>query len=125
MTESLDRDHVIQLLDQLGSDHDEDVLKAARELHAQITNAGMDWDEVLLSDTAADPTEDRDVAAPSAGNNVNEGDTISLIEKLLSSPDRSEALREELEEYKTDIANGEFEARDHQYVRSLYERLTK
>lgn len=125
MAEPLDRDNVIGLLDRLGSDQDVDVLEAARELHAQINAAGMDWDELLIADTSADPVDTSDAAEPSAGATGKGGDTLGLIDKLLASSDRSEALREELEEYKADIANGEFHARDHQYVRSLYARLTK
>ncbi len=43
MTEPLERDAVIGLLKRLGSDQDEDVLEAARQVHAQITAAGMTW----------------------------------------------------------------------------------
>ena len=138
MSEPLDRDEVIRLLDQLGDDQDADVLQAARELHRQITAAGMDWDDLLVADTAAEsangddsPVEDSPVEeveaaeAPPVAKQGKNADSLALIEKLLAMPNRSEALREELEEYKADIANGEFEARDHEYVRALYKRLTK
>lgn len=146
MTEPLDRDEVIRLLDQLGGDQDADVLEAARDLHAQITAAGLNWDELLMPDvdTTMDSTEsdetavetdetdvpdhsdqDGDDAAPSAGKKGKNAETLALIEKLLAKPDRSDALREELEEYKEDIAQGEFNAKDHQYVRALYARLAK
>ena len=146
MTEPLDRDEVIRLLDQLGGDQDADVLEAARDLHAQITAAGLNWDELLMPDvdTTMDSTEtdetavetdetavsdhsdqDGDDAAPSAGKKGTNAETLALIEKLLAKPDRSDALREELEDYKEDIAQGEFNAKDHQYVRALYARLAK
>lgn len=146
MTEPLDRDEVIRLLDQLGGDQDADVLEAARDLHAQITAAGLNWDELLMPDvdTTMDSTEtdetavetdetdvpdhsdqDGDDAAPSAGKKGKNAETLALIEKLLAKPDRSDALREELEDYKEDIAQGEFNAKDHQYVRALYARLAK
>ncbi|MCZ6592653.1 MAG: hypothetical protein O7B98_16130 [Alphaproteobacteria bacterium] len=146
MTEPLDRDVVIRLLDQLGGDQDADVLEAARDLHAQITAAGLNWDELLMPDvdTTMDSTEtdetavetdetavsdhsdqDGDDAAPSAGKKGKNAETLALIEKLLAKPDRSDALREELEDYKEDIAQGEFNAKDHQYVRALYARLAK
>ncbi|MCZ6509499.1 MAG: hypothetical protein O7A62_02820, partial [Alphaproteobacteria bacterium] len=135
MTEPLDRDVVIRLLDQLGGDQDADVLEAARDLHAQITAAGLNWDELLMPDvdTTMDSTEtdetavetdetavsdhsdqDGDDAAPSAGKKGKNAETLALIEKLLAKPDRSDALREELEDYKEDIAQGEFNAKDHQ-----------
>ncbi len=128
MAEPLDRDDIIRLLDQLGSDQDMDVLEAARELHAQINAADLDWDELLVADTPADPADTSDAAEPSAGKAGKagkDGSTLDLIEELLAKPGRSDALREELEEYKSDIANGEFHARDHNYVRSLHARLTK
>ncbi len=146
MTEPLDRDDVIRLLDQLGGDQDADVLEAARDLHAQITAAGLNWDELLMPDvdTTMDSTEtdetavetdetdvpdhsdqDGDDAAPSAGKKGKNAETLALIEKLLAKPDRSDVLREELKEYKEDIAQGEFNAKDHQYVRALYARLAK
>ncbi|MFT5181594.1 MAG: hypothetical protein ACI8S3_001478 [Alphaproteobacteria bacterium] len=140
MTEPLDRGEVIRLLNQLGSDQDADVLKAARDLYAQITAADVGWDTLLMPDepvaaadtdetAAADDADDADSlitdAAPSTGKIGSDADTLALIEKLLAAPDRSEVLREELEEYKADIANGDFVAKDHKYVRALYERLTQ
>ncbi len=137
MVEPLDRDEVIRLLGQLGGDQDADVLQAARDLHAQITAAGLDWDELLIPDASLESANGDDTvapddmdaantaAAPSAGKQGKDADTLALLDKLLAMPNRSDALREELEEYKADIANGEFEARDHQYVRALYDRLTK
>ena len=129
MAEHLDRESVIRLLDQLGSDQDAEVLAAARDLHAQISAAELRWDELLIPDgpasvaagVAAFVSSD---APPTVDENYGDDDTLGLIEKLLTDPDRSEALREELEEYKADIANGEFDAKDHQYLRALYQRLT-
>lgn len=133
MAEPLDRDSVIRLLDQLGSDQDVEVLAAARNLHAQISAAELRWDELLMPDepvpapapVAADAaTPESGESPPAVDTNGNDGDTLALIEQLLADPDRSEALREELEEYKIDIAEGEFDAKDHKYVRALYQRLT-
>ncbi len=140
MTEPLDRDDVIRLLDLLGSDEDVEVLEAARDLHAQITAAELDWDELLMPDASVNASDTADTAesagshhsamdgtdeAPSAGKKGRDTESLALIETLLSDSDRSDALREELEEYKADIAQGEFGAKDHQYVRALHKRLTK
>jgi len=137
MIEPLDRDEIIRLLDQLGGDQDADVLQAARDLHTQITAAGMDWDDLLIPDSVEESADEDDTAAPDdsdaadtatappAGKQGKNADTLALLDKLLAMPGRSDALREELEEYKADIANGEFHARDHQYVRALYNRLKK
>ena len=138
MSESVDRDEIIRLLEALGSEDDAAVLEAARTLHAQVADAGQDWDDLLVTQATAiaededEPDADADdeppVAsgdAPAGGKKSKDDETLELIEKLLASRDRSEALREELEEYKADIANGDFAARDHQYVRALYNRLSK
>ncbi len=125
MAEPLDRDGVIRLLDKLGSDEDTDVLKAARDLHSQITAAELDWDELLMPEdrAEADDSEQESLDAPVASGSASDDETLALIEKLLSDSGRSEALREELEEYRADIAEGDFSAKDHQYVRALYQRL--
>lgn len=43
----LDRDSFIALLEQLGSDNDQDVLAAARELDARVRAAGVGWTDLL------------------------------------------------------------------------------
>ncbi len=60
MTEPLKRDEVVGLLKRLGSEPDEDVLEAARQVHARITAAGMTWDDLLVPDQAADEADDFD-----------------------------------------------------------------
>ncbi len=60
MTEPLERDEVVGLLKRLGSEPDEEVLEAARQVHARITAAGMTWDDLLVPDQAADDTDDTD-----------------------------------------------------------------
>lgn len=49
----------------------------------------------------------------------------ALIEELLERPGISDQFRDELEGYKTDMADGNFEARDHRYVRALHARLNR
>ena len=144
MSEPLERNQVIELLDKLGSEQDQDVLSAARLLHSQIADSGMSWEDLLVGDEPEDEDEledeydgeesfeadDYDDTAdetddPDATFTVDETRTFSLIEKLLVRRDLSVELREELEEYKTDISDGEFETSDHRYVQALYARLTK
>ena len=131
MDEILDRNEVLNLLDRLGSDQDGEVLAAAREVHAQITAAGADWDDLLapeLSPRRAGsdmPDTEHAGAAPPLSGNRKAADSLTLIEELLARRNCSDALREELAEYKADIAEGAFEARDHEYVRALHRRLTK
>ena len=67
MTEPLRRDDILELLQQLGNEPDEEVLEAARRLHARIAEAGMAWDDLLVPDGAdgdgdsdGDDTDDLD-----------------------------------------------------------------
>jgi hypothetical protein len=135
MTEPLPRDDVIELLNRLGSDRDEEVLEAAREVHARITAAGMNWDELLVPDESAEEEDDGDaVESPdledetpptSAESSAKNAEALALIDKLLAKSDISADLREELKGYKTDIAEGEFEERDRRYISAVYARLSK
>lgn len=149
MTDTLERQTVIDLLNKLGDEQDEDVLAAARALHDQIDTSGMSWEELLVpeggtaepevdeyedpeDDESEDPEDDepadteddvqRTASLPPVGNDA---DTLDLIEKLLARPGNSDEFREELEDYKTDLAEGEFEDSDHRYVHALYARLSK
>ena len=145
MSEPLKRDKVIDLLERLGSEQDEDALAAARALHSQITGAGMGWQDLLVGDEGAaqsapdvdDDTDDEDefvrgdtdheddTHEPAVNFSHDESKTPALIDKLLARGGNSEMLREELEEYKSDLANGDFEPSDHRYIQALYARLSK
>ena len=145
MSEPLERDKVIDLLNRLGSEQDEDVLAAARVLHSQITRAGMGWQDLLVGDEGAAPSapdidddtddedeyvtgdtdDEDDTPEPAVNFTRDESKTPALIDKLLAREGNSEVLREELEEYKSDLANGDFEPSDHRYIQALYARLLK
>ncbi|MDG2313437.1 MAG: hypothetical protein P8M15_05320 [Alphaproteobacteria bacterium] len=128
MKEPLNRTEIIRLLKNLGSSQDVDVLSAARDLNQQITSSGLDWDELLIpeeeqSSHVSENHEEKDIIESNVKGDVNS--SLTLIEKILSNPERSDALREELEEYKNDISNGDFTDDDHKYVRALFDRLSK
>ena len=144
MSDALERDTVIDLLNKLGSEQDEDVLAAARDLHTQITNAGMDWQDLLVGDETAAQTEpaadesiddmedededeedEQDTPEPAPRFSGDESQTSVLIDKLLAREGNSAEFRAELEEYKSDLAKGEFEPSDHRYIQALYARLSK
>ena len=163
MAGNLDRDGIIGLLESLGSERDEDVVKAAREIHAQVTAAGVTWDVLLAPDTAAEDEapdaaaeeEDEDAAgreeadedaaesteadgedarfaeaddedaAPAPAKGSDNKESLALIARLLTKSDISKDMREELQGYKEDIAEGEFEETDRKYLRALHARLTK
>ena len=141
MSVTLERSQVIELLDNLGSEQDEDVLAAARMLHSQITESGMGWEDLLVGDEPeveeeaqvdslpdeGDENDDiaEDTVEPDTRFTGDETQTLSLIEKLLARDGISSEFREELEEYKTDISDGIFESSDYRYVHAVYARLTK
>ena len=152
MTEPLNRDDVIGLLKSLGSERDEEVLEAARQVHDRITAAGMTWEDLLrpddggdlddpddlddLDDTedSDDDTEDDDTEhgqpedeAPEAPAEraKKDAESLALIDRLLAKSGISDDFRTELQDYKTDIAEGDFEAADHRYIQALYARLSK
>lgn len=127
----LDRAELISLLETLGSENDQEVLAAARVLDTKVTGAGTSWNVLLAAGIGADAVDavvDLDEApgagaalpADAAGRNA---ESLAIIERLLARGGHSDALREELEGYKADIAAGEFTDRDHSYLRALQKRL--
>ncbi len=141
MAEDLDREEIIGLLESLGSQRDEDVLEAAREIHARVTAAGVTWDALLApvgtavdeafeeetaDEEAAEPAKaDGEDAAPAAARHRGNKESLALIARLLAKSDISKDMREELQGYKEDIAEGEFEEMDRKYLRALHARLSK
>jgi hypothetical protein len=113
-------------------------------LHSQIIGSGLGWEDLLVGDEPEGEAETQDDSLPDEDDqddrddDITEGTvesdtsftddeskTLSLIEKLLARDGISSGLREELEGYKTDISDGEFQSDDHRYVHALYARLTK
>ena len=60
MLANLDRDKFIELLGKLGEEKDEEVLSAARDLHAQVTVAQLSWDDLLVPDQIDEIVEQGD-----------------------------------------------------------------
>ena len=60
-----------------------------------------------------------------AGGTDQDAESLALIGELLARSDISAELRSELEDYKTDIAEGEFVAADRRYLRAVRQRLKK
>jgi hypothetical protein len=149
MTESLNRDEIIALLERLGGDADADVLAAARALHAATTNAGIAWADLLVPEDTGDRGDVVDsvadepveavadepveavadepveaVAEPPAKASARDAEALALIEKLLARPGVTETFRDEMAGYKRDIADGAFENADHRYLAALHKRLS-
>jgi hypothetical protein len=132
MTESLNRDEIIALLERLGGDADTDVLAAARALHAATTDAGIAWADLLVPedtgdsgvvvDSVADEPAEA-VAEPPADASARDAEALALIEKLLARSGITETFRDEMAGYKRDIADGAFESSDYTYLVALQKRL--
>ena len=71
MTEPLSRDDVIELLNKLGSDRDEDVQEAARQVHARIAASGKTWEDLLVSD-GGDADADDDIDDDEIDDDIDE-----------------------------------------------------
>lgn len=131
MSEELDRDNLIGLLEKLGAERDEDVLSAARAIGAQVAASGQTWDQLLteaeMPEADWDAPDEADVEAAASPGEAAAGDreALSLIAKLLAKPGLYEGTRQELEGYKEDIAEGEFTGADRKYLRSLHARMAK
>ena len=129
MTEPLNRDELIALLNRLGSEDDADVLQAARDAHARVAAADLDWEALLVPEDSdvEEPDEEalEEVEETPADRSEKNAESLALIGKLLAKKDISEDLRTELEDYKTDIAEGEFTEADRKYLRAVYQRLSK
>ena len=151
MLANLDRAQFIELLRTLGEEEDEAVLTAARDIHAQMTVAGVDWDDLLVPEHPDEPEDDDEEYEDDAGldddeddldddfdDDLDDDDEDDEDERALTDEEKAEALslitrlldkgvsadtKEELEEYKQDIDEGEFAAMDLRYLRSLSKRL--
>ena len=170
MLSNLSREDFIELLNKLGMDDDDDVLTAARDLHARITVAGIAWDDLLVpeEDPDAEPEdededeyedddedadedgdeeevseddevdeEDEDADAADEGDDEADGDddgeaALSDEQKkeaadliaAISGLNISAATKEDMKEYKQDLADGEFDVMDLNYLRALRGRLS-
>lgn len=112
--------------------------------HQTRASEDAEWDEDQVVDgpgeddsndeqdgTGDDMTEQTDradaagiTASPSSGSRSN-ADILRLLDRLLAQEKSDPEFCAELEGYKQDIANGEFDDRDRNYVRDLYDRLRK
>lgn len=130
-----DRAELITLLNRLGDPDDAAVLAAARELDRRLRAAGTRWEELLPGNprpTGEEPP-DGTIMGDFSDNGLDEPATRvpgglagdeTLIAKLLSEYDLSTQTREDLEDMRAAIAEGEFTERDSRYLRDLLARLT-
>ena len=122
----LDRAGLIELLGRLGTGSDEMALAAARELDRTVKQSGLSWDALLCADDAEiagpapqAPEESAVRTAAPAGR----GDDVRIVERLLARKDISDTLRDDLNDFKRQIAEGKLEREDADYIRAVAKRL--
>lgn len=127
--QSLDRNRLVELLDQLGAEQDETVLAAAREASRRVAESGYGWSDLLVpeeSGAAAAPEAEESADAapePAAAASGERADDLKLVERLLARKGISDTLRSDLQDFKRSIAAGTFDKMDADYLRALAKRL--
>ena len=128
MQANLERQKFIDLLNKLGDPNDDEVLAAARDLSAQVVVSGLTWDDLLFPEEEEDEEEEEEAEAEEEEepplSEEEEKEALSLINQI-SELGVSAETKEELEEYKIDIKEGEFEKMDLKYLQALHKRLAK
>lgn len=116
-----DRTGFIALLEQLRQEDDAAVVAAARDITARMDADGLTWEALIVDVDDEDDFEDgEDVAFVPVSDASGDAE---LIDNLLARGDLSEDTREELEDYKRDIAEGDFTEADSQYLQALAKRI--
>lgn len=135
MNES-ERLYLLERLERLSAADDAEVLQAARELAARISDSGLDWDELIMPE---DPPENDFTTADYDGeedgdygeDGVEEeallegdgSDEMQLLQKLLERKGLSRALKEELREIRQEATTEGLSDMDRRYLRALATRL--
>ena len=137
MQTDLNRDEFLELLEKLSSTKKSDVLSIVEEINNKMSNAGVTWDQLLISSQAEEEEEVEEPDDDEVSNieDVEESKSqpiskteITEVKKLIQAIDaisKSDATKQELREYEEDIKEGDFEQMDLQYLRALKDRLSK
>ncbi len=137
MNES-ERIYLLERLERLGAEEDAEALQAAREIAARVSEAGLDWDELIAPEdppendfAAADYDEEdygEDEAEEDAGDEAplegDGSDEMQILQKLLERKGASRALKEELQEIRREAAAEGLSDMDRRYLRALSARLS-
>ena len=135
MKTDLERDDFLALLEKLKSDENSEILTAVRDINDKMSVAGVSWDNLLISqgedkvnhsDLEDDyENEDQEIKDDNLEplSDEESKEALSLI-KAISNLKISAATKQELDEYKEDLKEGEFEKMDLRYLRALKARLS-
>lgn len=137
MQTDLNRDEFLELLEKLSSTKKSDVLSIVEEINNKMSNAGVTWDQLLIS-SQAEEEEEVEVSDDDEVINIEDVEEsksqpiskteITEVKKLIQAIDaisKSDATKQELREYEEDLKEGDFEQMDLQYLRALKDRLSK
>ncbi len=128
----LNRSEIVGLLERLGAADDQEVLSAARGLHARLAEAGVQWDDLVgpmqSADVEADDLhDDADIeekaAAPPQPAPGDKSDDARIIDQILARKGLSKEMRQSLAELKRGLSDGSTDAADRRYIRALARRL--
>jgi len=135
MKTDLERDEFLVLLEKLRSKDDSIILTTVDDINSKMMVAEVSWDDLLISQD--DIQVDNDVDAEVQNTN-NDNDSDGTFEPLNDEEKReaedligairsmkvSGSTKKELDEYASDIKEGEFELMDLRYLRALKARLS-
>ena len=138
MRTDLERGDFLALLEKLKSEEDDEVLGVVRDINAKMTVAGVSWDDLLISqdetqEDSADDDKDED-GQKSGRENVSDDNSEPLNDEERQEAENlinaikgmkvSKATKQEIDEYRDDLREGEFEQMDLRYLRALKARLS-
>ena len=135
MKTDLERDEFLVLLEKLRSEDDSIILATVGDINSKMMVAEVSWDDLLISQDDIQVENDLDAEVKDANNDNDSDGTIEPLndEEKREAEDLIGAIRsmkvsgstkKELDEYASDIKEGEFELMDLRYLRALKARLS-
>ena len=135
MKTDLERAEFLVLLEKLQSEDDSIILTTVSEINSKMMVAEVSWDDLLISQDDIQVDNDEDAEVQDANNDNDSDGTFEPLndEEKREAEDLIGAIRsmkvsgstkKELDEYASDIKEGEFELMDLRYLRALKARLS-
>ena len=102
----LDRDRLCKLLGLLESDHDGEVVNAARRAAALLREAGTTWSEIIALPPASD----------------KESEDLARLDALLAAANVADVLKIRLRAMRAALRNGKLPDQDRRLMRVLHRK---
>jgi hypothetical protein len=112
MAEKFDRARLVKLLGMLGSDHDGEVLNAARHIEAMVRASGGDWDKLLSPAPAV-------AAGPRRATDRTD---LRKLDELLAATQVSDILKIRLAAMREAVKTGRLADQDRHLLRMLHRK---